>query len=303
MPRATERLTALALAALVSLAALLVLGQGTARASDRDLGWLRLTPDQGRIDVAVDATTQSRCPKGEAVVVSVAGPGVPRNDDIGYIVGNTAISALTPQGSGQLTVPLALTFKDWFADNAPGVKPKGTYTLTLVCRDRLRGSKTYGEYVAQVAIAGGKFRALGAAAQPAAQPSAPAPSSPAAQPGAGSGTSATPAASAPAASAPASAAPSAAATSGGPAPGRHVACRGLARRAAGGCRVRRRGRRCAAAPARARRRGDRHGRHRPAARPRRAHRAAHLVRLDGLVLTAPSTPRRRAPEALPSGTP
>jgi hypothetical protein len=218
MPRATERLTALALAALVSLAALLVLGQGTARASDRDLGWLRLTPDQGRIDVAVDATTQSRCPKGEAVVVSVAGPGVPRNDDIGYIVGNTAISALTPQGSGQLTVPLALTFKDWFADNAPGVKPKGTYTLTLVCRDRLRGSKTYGEYVAQVAIAGGKFRALGAAAQPAAQPSAPAPSSPAAQPGAGSGTSATPAASAPAASAPASAAPSAAATSGGPAP-------------------------------------------------------------------------------------
>lgn len=202
MARAAKRL-ALALAVLTVLAVTLLLGQGTSHASDRDLGWLRLTPAQGRIDAAVDAQTQGRCPKGEAVVVSVTGPGIPRSRDVGFIVGNTAISALAPDRSGQLTVPLALTFKDWFSDNAPGVKPKGTYTVSLVCRDRLRASKTYGEYVAQVAIAGGRFRALGAAAAPTAAPQQPAPASP---------SSSAPAAPGSAAPAPTAAAPSASAT-------------------------------------------------------------------------------------------
>ena len=160
MSRAIARPAALALAALVVAVGLVGGAVTPAAAVDDTLGWMRLSPAAGRTDIAVDALTQGGCQRGEAVVMAITGPGIPRTGDIGYIVGNTAISALAPTQSGQLSVPLRLTFKDWFAGNAPGVKPRGTYTLRLVCRDRLRASKSYGEYVAQVAISGGRFRAL-----------------------------------------------------------------------------------------------------------------------------------------------
>jgi hypothetical protein len=132
-----------------------------------DLGWMRLQPTQGTIDDAVDGLAQAKCPGGEAIVVQLTGPGIPTTREVGYLVGNTALTALPPTPTGQLWVPMSLTFRDWFGRNVPGVTPAGTYTLTTICRDAIKSAVTYGHYSAQVSITkAGGFTALGAAAQP-----------------------------------------------------------------------------------------------------------------------------------------
>jgi hypothetical protein len=138
-----------------------------ASAADTDLGWLRMTPATGTTFDALDTLTQAPCPGGESVIGTITGPGIPDDPRIGYIVGTTFISALPPTESGQLLVPLQLTLRDWFGRNVPGVTPAGTYTITVTCRDSLRGSITYGSFSGQLAIAkDGTYRALGEAAKP-----------------------------------------------------------------------------------------------------------------------------------------
>lgn len=151
----------------ISTILLALSSSATASAANEQLGWLRLSPAQGTTSDAVDALTEKPCPGGTAVVVDVEGPGVPAEGDIGFLVGNTALTALKPTESGQVYVPLSLTFRDWFARNAPSVTPKGTYTITLTCRDALRASLTYGSYSGRVSIAAnGSYRALGEAGLP-----------------------------------------------------------------------------------------------------------------------------------------
>ncbi len=164
MVHAIARIVVASLVAVMASSTVLAAPAG---AADEDLGWFRLTPAQGSLDDAIDGLTQAPCPAGEAIVVGLTGPGIPTGGDIGYIVGNTALSALPPTESGQLYVPLNLTLRDWFARNAPGLAPAGTYRVVLTCRAALRGSVTYGTFSADVAIAkAGTYRALGEAAKP-----------------------------------------------------------------------------------------------------------------------------------------
>ena len=159
----------------VSLSAALLLGglglagsgAATAEAAPSSLGWLRVSPAAGNISTPIDVLSQARCPAGEAVVVSLEGPRIPTQGDLGYIVGNTAISALPITDTRQLYVPLSVTIRDWFGRNVPDVKPTGTYTLILTCRDKMRSSQTFGSYTARISISrDGRYQALGEAAKP-----------------------------------------------------------------------------------------------------------------------------------------
>lgn len=153
-------------ASTVALMASMALSTGPAAAADNTLGWLRMTPAKGPTSKAVDVLAQGSCPGGNAILVKMTGPGIPESPEVGMIVGNTLVSALPKTESGQLYVPLSLTFDGWFARNVPGAKPNGTYTITLICRDSVRGSQRFGNYVGTVAIANGTFTALGESAKP-----------------------------------------------------------------------------------------------------------------------------------------
>jgi hypothetical protein len=160
-----RRATLAALAAVVSAFAW---GQAAvpANAADGPPGWLRLTPNAATIDDSVDVLSQGPCPSGTNIQVAVTGPGIPKSNQLGYIVGNTFITALPSLPSNQLYVPLQLTFRSWFGRNVPGLTPSGVYTLTLTCRQALKPA-ALGTFVAQVRIAkSGKFVALGEAAKP-----------------------------------------------------------------------------------------------------------------------------------------
>jgi len=88
------------------------------------------------------------------------------------IIGVMPRSFEFPLGSGhldqaQVWVPMSLTFRDWFGRNTPGFTPVGTYTLTLICRDALKSSLSFGHFAAQVTITkSGTYKALGTAAVP-----------------------------------------------------------------------------------------------------------------------------------------
>lgn len=147
--------------------AVLTTSMQPAQADTTSIGWLRVSPATGTLDTPVDVLSQAQCPAGESVVVGITGPKIPTTGGLGYIVGNTAIEALPETDTAQLYVPLSLTIGAWFGRNVPGVTPRGTYTITLVCRDKMRSSKTYGSYTAKLAIAGtGAYKALGEAAKP-----------------------------------------------------------------------------------------------------------------------------------------
>jgi hypothetical protein len=165
-----------AAARLLIAAVIAMLGIGAASASPAfaaqtpvgpDLGWMRLQPAKGTIGDAIDGLTQAKCPAGKAIVVKLSGPGIPATREVGYLVGNTALTALAPTSSGQLWVPMSLTFRDWFGRNIPGFTPVGTYTLTTICRDAIKSALTYGHYSAQVTITkAGTYSAVGDAALP-----------------------------------------------------------------------------------------------------------------------------------------
>jgi hypothetical protein len=178
-------------------------GASPAQAEPGTLGWLRVSPATGTVDTPIDVLSQAQCPAGESVVVAIDGPRIPSKGDLGFIVGNTAISALPVTDTQQLYVPLSLTIGDWFGRNVPRAKPVGTYTLTLTCRDRLRSSEVFGSYTARISIAkDGTYRALGEASRPlgiqvgAADPvsggAVPSPSTPGVTGGSGAAPSTTP---------------------------------------------------------------------------------------------------------------
>lgn len=154
-------------AAAAAAAAVLIGTASPAAAAQDDLGWIRLQPATGKSDVAVIALTQSACPSGDAVVATLRGPNIAPDSDLGNLVGVTEYSALDPTLSGQLWVPLSFNFRQWFAVNGVTMVPGKAYTITVVCRDLLRGSQTFGGFSGQVVFDGkGGYRALADAAKP-----------------------------------------------------------------------------------------------------------------------------------------
>jgi len=168
MRQAVSRVLAVCALVLLAVAGVLATpASATQTPPGPELGWMRLQPATGTIDDAVDGLSQSKCPDGKAIVVSMTGPGISSTKDLGLMVGNTALTALPPTPTNQLWVSLSLTFRDWFGRNVPGFTPAGTYTLTTICRDALKSSVSFGHFTSQVTITkDGKFRALGAAALP-----------------------------------------------------------------------------------------------------------------------------------------
>lgn len=157
----------LGIAALVALLSGSVLGAAPAQAADDNLGWVRLQPASGKTDVAVLALTQGACPDGRAVTVGLKGPNIPTDNTVGNLVGVTEYKAFDPTLSGQLWIPLSNTFRNWFAVNGVTLKPGAPYTITVVCRDLLRASKTFGTFSSQLVFdAKGGYKALGEAAKP-----------------------------------------------------------------------------------------------------------------------------------------
>jgi hypothetical protein len=145
----------------------LVLPSSPAGAADADLGWVRLQPATGTTDIAVLALTERACPDGRAVTMSLDGPNIPDDNSVGNLVGVTEYRAFEETLSGQLWIPLSTTFRNWFMVNGVTLAPGKPYTLTVVCRDLLRASKTFGTFTAQVVFdAKGGYKALGEAAEP-----------------------------------------------------------------------------------------------------------------------------------------
>ena len=146
-----------------------------ARASSdpSDAGWLRLSPAKAKLDVPIEALTESKCPDGTNFLVSVSGPGIPapgekgnrEGNRIGNIVGNTEITALPETPTGQLYVPLSYTLDAWFRLNAAYQRPLGIYELRLVCVDVLDPTPL-GTFAAKVVVdRSGHYEALGEAAK------------------------------------------------------------------------------------------------------------------------------------------
>lgn len=145
----------------------LVLTPSPASAADADLGWVRLQPAAGKTDIAVLALTEGACPDGRAVTMSIKGPNIPNDNTVGNLVGVTEYKAFEPTVSGQLWIPLSTTFRNWFQVNGVTLAPGKPYTLSVVCRDLLRASKTFGTFSSQVVFdAQGGYKALGEAAKP-----------------------------------------------------------------------------------------------------------------------------------------
>jgi hypothetical protein len=137
-----------------------------ATADDSRLGWLRLQPAEGPLDVATAGLTEAPCPDGAAVNVTITGPGVAANNQVGAIVGYREVDAIPPTVSGQLLVNFSYTFRDWFSRNVPSKTPDGTYIVRLTCLVGFPPTSV-GSYLAQVQVIDGRsYRALGEAAKP-----------------------------------------------------------------------------------------------------------------------------------------
>lgn len=144
-----------------------VVGAAPAQAADKDLGWVRLQPASGKTDIAVLALTSGACPDGQAITMGLKGPNIPSDNTVGNLVGVTEYKAFDPTMTGQLWVPLSTTFRGWFAVNGITVKPGAAYTVSVVCRDLLSASKSYGSFSGQVVFdAKGGYKAVGEAAKP-----------------------------------------------------------------------------------------------------------------------------------------
>lgn len=166
MLHASTRVLGLMVALLVAAASALTFA-APARAADKDLGWLRFEPAKGANGDVMSVLTQAPCPGGEAIIVKVTGPNVATDGSVGNMVGVTQIKILKPTLSGQLLVPLSFTFRDWIGVNSVQIKPNAPYSLTLVCRDLIRGSETFGSFTGQVVFDGkGNWRAIAEAAKP-----------------------------------------------------------------------------------------------------------------------------------------
>lgn len=150
--RTIARLSALAAGAVLASTATL-LGGGAANAAT--IGTLTVDPATSSTgDVFANLTTSSTCPAGATnTIVRLFGTGLPAAGE--NLLGNTSLSATSPNGSG-FSVAIAQTFKDAFQANGV-VSPNGTYTIKAFCQNA-SGSTQFGEYVGMITFtASGTF--------------------------------------------------------------------------------------------------------------------------------------------------
>lgn len=98
-------------------------------------GVLVVSPGSGDLDTPLDVATVGVCERGTTVMVTVDGKGITGDGDE-IIVGAIDWSWLDPNGYPSHQVSLSQTLSNYFF-RAQVPKPKGDYTLTFICRNRL----------------------------------------------------------------------------------------------------------------------------------------------------------------------
>jgi len=122
-----------------------------------DPGSLVILPPQGSLKAPLTVATVGQCQRGTAYTVLVSGPGlVTGSDDI--IVGAADLRWLEPNGFPSHEVGLSISLERFF-QRAGVDNPRGDYTLTFVCRNRL-DVEPLQTFVAEFAVdRRGKYRA------------------------------------------------------------------------------------------------------------------------------------------------
>lgn len=98
-------------------------------------GVLVVIPSTGDLETPIDVATVGVCERGTIVMVTVEGKGIKANGDE-IIVGAIDFNWLEPNGYPSHQVSLSQTLGSYFF-RAQVAKPRGDYTLTFVCRNRL----------------------------------------------------------------------------------------------------------------------------------------------------------------------
>ncbi len=111
---------------------------GFANASEpQRLGDLVVSPASGDGTSAIDVVTAGECTRGTHFTLVIDGPGL-KNSERGNLVGATKLSSLQPaEYPGHYLLPIPVSLDRYFAETAPGLVPRGTYTLSFICRDTL----------------------------------------------------------------------------------------------------------------------------------------------------------------------
>ncbi len=124
------------------------------------LGDLVVTPGESRDAAPVQVGTSAGCPKeANGYVATMRGAGLPGEGLV--IVANSDVGLAHDRG---FEVPVALTFKDFAADN--NVSFSGKYELTLACIDTFT-QQSFGEFTGTVDfVESERYVAVGAAKGP-----------------------------------------------------------------------------------------------------------------------------------------
>jgi|GEM_PF-2441546 hypothetical protein len=134
-----------------------------AAAAEETPGVLVVKPANGDLETPIDVSTAGFCERGTTFMVAVSGKGI-NGDGDEIIVGATDLRWLEPTGYPSYDVALSLTLDDYF-DRADVNKPRGEYTLTFICRNRL-DVEPLRVFTAVVDIdKKGRYEALGLASQ------------------------------------------------------------------------------------------------------------------------------------------
>lgn len=112
-------------------------------------GPLAVLPAHGTDQNALTVVTASPCPAGTNLIVKISGPGFPARGQ--NIVGNAPLTAFEHTKTGGVVVPVSLILRDIANLPTKQVQYAGTYSITVICRDRVR-LPTLGSFVGTLAF-------------------------------------------------------------------------------------------------------------------------------------------------------
>jgi hypothetical protein len=114
---------------------LVTLPTAVASASE-DAGSLVVSPASGDVQTPIDLYTVGMCERGTSYMVTIRGKGISGIDDDDIIVGASDLKWLDPTGYPSHMVSTSVSLERFFQRASVG-KPRGDYTLTFICRNRL----------------------------------------------------------------------------------------------------------------------------------------------------------------------
>lgn len=101
-----------------------------------DAGSLVVSPASGDVQTPLDLYTVGMCERGTSYMVKIRGKGISGINDDDIIVGASDLKWLDPTGYPSHMVSTSVSLERFFQRASVG-KPRGDYTLTFICRNRL----------------------------------------------------------------------------------------------------------------------------------------------------------------------